>query len=249
MFPDIDSVLNTLKVNQSGTNVEGSLSVSSAVIENLKKMAAQQPGQVSPGVALPTGQSPGAFPPGFPPTGAVPPGVAPPGTQAINAPPGSVAWKTDGAAQQRLGPRVFLESLSFAPPAGFELFSDAKDSKYAQSIWRGPSYPMGGQDIFSVTVVFEDHPEDARQLAEKIMGSVKVTSKSPITFEDGIFAGVSCSRARMEMVSPAGRRRIDTRFQLKMGTHNVYVGIMCHSEVDSDTYRTLEAAAFSLQPK
>lgn len=84
MFPDIDSVLNTLKVNQSGTNFEGSVSVSSAVIDNLKKMGSPPPGGVSPGVGLPGSQSPGAFPPGVPPTGAIPPGapsvVAPPAT-------------------------------------------------------------------------------------------------------------------------------------------------------------------------
>ncbi len=84
MFPDIDSVLNTLKVNQSGTNFEGSVSVSSAVINNLKKMGSPPPGGISPGAGSPGGQSPGAFPPGVPPTGAIPtgtpPAVTPPGT-------------------------------------------------------------------------------------------------------------------------------------------------------------------------
>ncbi len=83
MFPDIDSVLNTLKVSGSGTNVEGSVSVSSTVIDNLKKMGSP-PGGASPGTTLPPGLSPGAFPPGAVPTGAVPPTttpvVAPPGT-------------------------------------------------------------------------------------------------------------------------------------------------------------------------
>lgn len=87
MLPNIDSdsVLNTLKVSQSGTNFEGSVSVSSTVIDNLKKMSAGQPGGVSPGVAFPASQSPGAFPPGVPPPGAVPPGTAP-----VVAPPGTV---------------------------------------------------------------------------------------------------------------------------------------------------------------
>lgn len=81
-FPDIDSVLNTIKVNQSGTNFEGSLSVSSTVIDNLKKMANPQAGRGSPGAAgIPSGASPGALPPGFPPPGTLPPGTAsPPGT-------------------------------------------------------------------------------------------------------------------------------------------------------------------------
>ncbi len=66
-FPDIDSVLNTIKVNQSGTNFEGSLSVSSTVIDNLKKMANQQSGatqatHLSPGAGFP-GVAPGALPP------------------------------------------------------------------------------------------------------------------------------------------------------------------------------------------
>lgn len=79
VFPDIDSVLNTLKVSQSGTNFEGSVSVASTVIDNLKKMASQPPGQASPGIALPPGQTPGAFPTGASPTGTAPV-IAPPGT-------------------------------------------------------------------------------------------------------------------------------------------------------------------------
>lgn len=85
VFPDIDSVLNTLKVSQSGTNFEGSVAVSSTVIENLKKMGSPQPGGASPGFTLPTGQSPGALPPGVPPTGAIPAGTAP-----VVVPPGTV---------------------------------------------------------------------------------------------------------------------------------------------------------------
>lgn len=80
VFPDIDSVLNTLKVSQSGTNFEGSVAVSSTVIENLKKLGAQQRGPTSPGITFPAGQSPGALPPGASPIGTIPPGVAPPGT-------------------------------------------------------------------------------------------------------------------------------------------------------------------------
>lgn len=80
VFPDVDSVLNTLKVSQSGTNFEGSVAVSSTVIENLKKLGAQQRGPTSPGITIPAGQSPGALPPGVSPIGTIPPGVAPPGT-------------------------------------------------------------------------------------------------------------------------------------------------------------------------
>ena len=87
VFPDIDSVLNTLKVNQSGTNFEGSLSVSSTVIDNLKKLAAQQPGQSPIGSGGSPGQSPGAIPPGFPPPGAVPPGLPPAGAFPGETPP------------------------------------------------------------------------------------------------------------------------------------------------------------------
>ena len=64
MFPDIDSVLNTLKVSGSGTNVEGSVSVSSTVIDNLKKMSSQPPGAGTPSVAFTGGQLPGAPGPG-----------------------------------------------------------------------------------------------------------------------------------------------------------------------------------------
>lgn len=87
-FPDIDSVMNTIKVNQSGTNFEGSLSVSSTVIDNLKKMANQQAGGASPGAAgFPTGASPGALPPGFPPPGTLPPGTPPAGVPTGTTPP------------------------------------------------------------------------------------------------------------------------------------------------------------------
>lgn len=82
VFPDIDSVLNTLKVSGTGTNVEASVSVSSTVIDNLKKMASQQPGVVRPGTTLPPGFSPGAIPPGT-----VPPTSVPTGTQPVAAPP------------------------------------------------------------------------------------------------------------------------------------------------------------------
>lgn len=89
MFPDIDAVLNTLKVSQSGANVEGSVSVSSTVIDNLKKMAPQPRGRASQTSALPAGATfPGAA------AGTLPPGVLPPtnaanpaGTAAAAAPP------------------------------------------------------------------------------------------------------------------------------------------------------------------
>lgn len=80
MFPDIDSVLSTLKVSGSGTNFEGSVSVSSTVIDNLKKLGSPPPDGSSPG-----GQSSGTLPTGVPPTGTVPPGTAP-----VVAPPGTV---------------------------------------------------------------------------------------------------------------------------------------------------------------
>lgn len=105
MFPDIDSVLNTLKVSGSGANVEGSVSVSSTVIDNLKKMSSQQPGAGTFGAGLPgQPQSPGAIPTGaFPATGSSPgaavpgailPGAFPQGTQPGAFPQGSAPGAT-----------------------------------------------------------------------------------------------------------------------------------------------------------
>ena len=86
VYPEIDGVLGSLKVNQSGVNMDVSFSVPSAAIDRLKQMAPQPPGVSSPGLGAP-GQSPGAFPPGVPPTGAIPPGTPPVVAPPVTAPP------------------------------------------------------------------------------------------------------------------------------------------------------------------
>ena len=83
---EIDSVLNSLKVTLTGTNMEVVVSIPSATIDRLKTMAQQQPGVASPGAAaFPPPSSTGAFPPGLPQ-----PGTLPPGTPPVGSPPGTV---------------------------------------------------------------------------------------------------------------------------------------------------------------
>ena len=83
---DIDSVLKSLKVNLTGTNMEVAVSIPSAAFDRLKTMAQQQPGVTSPGAAaFPSPTSTGAFPPGLPQPGALPPGTPP-----VVSPPGTV---------------------------------------------------------------------------------------------------------------------------------------------------------------
>ena len=83
---EIDSVLNSLKVTLTGTNMDVVVSIPSATIDRLKTMAQQQPGVASPGAAaFPPPSSTGAFPPGLPQ-----PGTLPPGTPPVGSPPGTV---------------------------------------------------------------------------------------------------------------------------------------------------------------
>lgn len=72
-IPEIDGVLNSLKVNQSGMGMDVSVSVPSTMIDRMKQMASQSPG------AGAAGQSPGTLPIGTSPSGSVP-AVTPPTT-------------------------------------------------------------------------------------------------------------------------------------------------------------------------
>ena len=88
---EIDSVLNSLKVNLAGTNIDVAVSIPSATIDRLKKMAAPQPGAVSPGAAgFPPPQSTGTFPPGALPPGVPQPTNLPPGTTPGTIAPGTI---------------------------------------------------------------------------------------------------------------------------------------------------------------
>ena len=77
-IPEIDGVLSSLKVNQSGMGMDVSVSVPSAMIDRMKQMAPQSPGAGTTGVGA-VGQSPGVIPLGATPLEAVPT-VAPPTT-------------------------------------------------------------------------------------------------------------------------------------------------------------------------
>ncbi len=77
-IPEIDGVLNSLKVNQSGMGMDVSVSVPSAMIDRIKQMAPQSPGAGTIGAGT-AGQSPGTFPIGASPLESVPT-VTPPTT-------------------------------------------------------------------------------------------------------------------------------------------------------------------------
>ncbi len=85
-IPEIDGVLNSLKVNQSGMGMDVSVSVPSAMIDRMKQMAPQSPGAGTTGVGA-VGQSPGAFPLGAVPTGALPQGLPPTVAPPTTVPP------------------------------------------------------------------------------------------------------------------------------------------------------------------